>query len=277
MSDAFKTDDPGENINRKKYVPSACHTCRKDHRKCTGKPKCKRCIYKGVLCTFGMFKKKRGPKSKSNNNDKPGDPNIVDNDPINQVIQMLIQELNSTKNFMVDDDLYYLKSPPQIISNMYVGNVLPLYPLNTVYNMPTGCREIDYLSLQYKLSIKEVVDNSLDKIITKFNPNTVHNDQQLIKMLIQELNSTKESLTIALKNLMVDDGLYSLESPPQIISNMYDGDVLPLYPLNTVYNMPTGCREIDDLSLQYKLYIKEVVDNSLDKIIIKFTYLLRVE
>ncbi|CAG8766885.1 10324_t:CDS:1 [Dentiscutata erythropus] len=158
-------------VQRTEYVQTACDTCRKNHYKCSGPPRCLRCETRNHLCNFNKVRKKRGPKPKLHRI-AGVQRNLVTMEILiqafNDTKKDLITELISQFNIMVGAGLYSLESPPSIQNNE--GAASPLYFLNMFYNMPTGNYEIDsFCSRNIHSEIKEIVDNFVNKIFKILN------------------------------------------------------------------------------------------------------------
>ncbi|CAG8630915.1 10454_t:CDS:1 [Cetraspora pellucida] len=164
-------------IRRTEYVSIACDMCRKNHLKCSGEPKCARCMFLNVLCVYNKSPQKRGPKPKSHLVNTA----LESNDPVHHKVRIqrtmamesLIQafdgprkdlmiDLTNLFNMLVGAGLYHLESPPSIQNE---GTALSLYISNAFYNMPTGIGEIDsFCSRNIQSSIKEIVDKFINKL-----------------------------------------------------------------------------------------------------------------
>ncbi|CAG8690250.1 24356_t:CDS:1 [Racocetra persica] len=140
-------------IRKTEYVNVACDRCRKSHSKCSGEPKCAKCMKQNLSCVFNKFPNKRGPKRKKRK--LPfGNTDLESSNPMHskviiqrniimeiliqalETMEVLIKELDDRKyvlmikfanlfNMLVEAGLYNLESPPSTENEE--GAALPLY------------------------------------------------------------------------------------------------------------------------------------------------------
>ncbi|CAG8478321.1 23343_t:CDS:1 [Cetraspora pellucida] len=156
-------------IRRGAYTSTSCDMCRKSHCKCSGEPKCARCMILNLLCVYNKSPRRRGPKPKVRIQKIIAMESLIQafDGPRKDLMIDLTNLFNKLVgadlfNMLVGAGLYHLESPPPI---QIEGTALSLYINNAFYNMPTGISEIDLLGSQnIQSSIKEIIDKFINKL-----------------------------------------------------------------------------------------------------------------